>query len=548
MQAGASFQDTTVLVTGGQGFIGSWVAERLLEAGARVVVPIRDVHPEKRFHAEGLDKRCILEPADVRDYDALLRILHGTRCRRSSTSRRSRSWASPIAPRSPPGRATWQAHMPSWRRAGAGAPSARPIERIVVASSDHAYGPHADSPLREDSPLAPRYPYDVSKGCADMIAHSYASTYGMPVAVTRLANVFGGGDRNWSRIVPDTARSLARGERPVIRSDGSPQRDYLYVEDAAEAYLSVAESLDRTENHGRAWNASLGRPVSVLELVRRLIAVSGSDVEPDIQGEGTPHAEADSLPDRLGRHPGGTRLVAAVEPRRGARQDLRLVRGPAAAVLGNERGRELRRPLGPRDRRRRASSAPGWWSGCWTRVRACSCPSAPPRSGRASCSAGSSRAVRPCPWTCSTSRLVLRVLEEHEVDAVFHLAAHTVVGEADRSPLPAFETNIRGTYNLLEACRMARGKADRHVVIASSAHVYGKQQGLPCPETAPLRSGGSLRRVKGVRGHDRPVLCRHARHANCRDPDVERLRRRGPELLAAGPARAFARSSQETRP
>jgi CDP-glucose 4,6-dehydratase len=117
----------------------------------------------------------------------------------------------------------------------------------------------------------------------------------MPVAVTRFANVFGGGDRNWSRIVPDTARSLARGQRPVIRSDGSPERDYLYVEDAADAYLAVGESLDRPELHGCAWNAGLGQPVSVLELVRRLIAVSGRDVEPEIQGRGTPYAEADRL-------------------------------------------------------------------------------------------------------------------------------------------------------------------------------------------------------------------------------------------------------------
>jgi len=295
MQAGATFQDTTVLVTGGQGFIGSWLAERLLGMGARVVVPIRDVHPEKRFHAEGIGERCILEPADVRDYDALLRIL--TKHEVQTVFHLAAQPIVGIANRSP--LSTWESNV-------AGAYSlleacrtkgtlGAPIERIVVASSDHAYGPHADSPLREDSPLEPRYPYDVSKGCADMIAASYASRYGMPVAITRLANVFGGGDRNWSRIVPDTARSLARGQRPVIRSDGSPQRDYLYVEDAAEAYLSVAESLDRSELHGRAWNASLGRPVSVLELVRRLIAVSGSDVEPDIQGEGTPHAEADSL-------------------------------------------------------------------------------------------------------------------------------------------------------------------------------------------------------------------------------------------------------------
>jgi CDP-glucose 4,6-dehydratase len=113
------------------------------------------------------------------------------------------------------------------------------------------------------------------------------------VAVTRLANVYGPGDLNWSRIVPDTARSLARGERPVIRSDGTPERDYLYVDDAVDAYLAIAASLDRPELRGRAWNAGWGRPVSVLDLVRTLISVSGVEVEPDVRGEGVPRGEID---------------------------------------------------------------------------------------------------------------------------------------------------------------------------------------------------------------------------------------------------------------
>jgi CDP-glucose 4,6-dehydratase len=126
-----------------------------------------------------------------------------------------------------------------------------------------------------------------------MIARSYAVTYDMPVAVTRLANVYGPGDLNWSRIVPDTARALLNGRRPVIRSDGSPERDYLYVEDAASAYLAIAASLDRPELHGHAWNAGHGTPVPVREVVERMVAVSGLDLEPDIQGEGTPHGEID---------------------------------------------------------------------------------------------------------------------------------------------------------------------------------------------------------------------------------------------------------------
>jgi CDP-glucose 4,6-dehydratase len=168
-----------------------------------------------------------------------------------------------------------------------------PIERIVVASSDKAYGRHEQLPYREDFALQPRYPYDVSKAATDMIARSYAATYRMPIAVTRLANVYGGGDSNRSRIVPDTIRALMDGNRPVIRSDGSPERDYLYVEDAVDAYLAIAEALDDQARWGRAWNAGTGSPVSVRDLVARLIAVSGKDVEPDVQGDGTPPGEID---------------------------------------------------------------------------------------------------------------------------------------------------------------------------------------------------------------------------------------------------------------
>jgi CDP-glucose 4,6-dehydratase len=169
----------------------------------------------------------------------------------------------------------------------------RPETRVVVASSDKAYGSHDELPYREDYALQPSYPYDVSKAATDLIARSYAATFGMPVAVTRLANVYGPGDVNWARVVPDTARALVRGERPVIRSDGTPERDYMYVEDAAAAYLAVAESLGDPKNYGRAWNAGSGEPLSVLEIVSRLIEISGRDVEPEIKGAGVPHGELD---------------------------------------------------------------------------------------------------------------------------------------------------------------------------------------------------------------------------------------------------------------
>jgi CDP-glucose 4,6-dehydratase len=165
------------------------------------------------------------------------------------------------------------------------------VERVVVASTDRAYGAGEGLPYREEHGLKPRYPYDASKACADIVARSYAATYDLPVAVLRLANVFGGGDPHESRLVPGTVHALLSGRRPEIRSNGEMMRDFLYVEDAVAAYLAVADSLDRTELRGRAWNASLGQPVTVLDVVRRLIEISGVDAEPDVQGEGFPHGE-----------------------------------------------------------------------------------------------------------------------------------------------------------------------------------------------------------------------------------------------------------------
>jgi CDP-glucose 4,6-dehydratase len=278
-----------VLVTGAQGFVGSWLGERLLEGGARVVVPRRDAEPESRFRAEGIEDRCVIVHADLLDHEALLRILNEHEV--SAVFHLAAQTIVGTANRSP--LSTFEANVRGTYNLLEACRALTTIERVVVASSDKAYGQQDELPYREDSPLQPTFPYDVSKACADLIARSYATTYQLPIAVTRLANVYGGGDLNWSRIVPDTAQALARGQRPVIRSDGSPERDYLYVEDAVDAYLCVAYSLDREELWGRAWNAGWGVAHSVLEVVQQLIAVSGMGVEPDIQGEGVPPGEID---------------------------------------------------------------------------------------------------------------------------------------------------------------------------------------------------------------------------------------------------------------
>jgi CDP-glucose 4,6-dehydratase len=292
--AHASFAGRVALVTGAQGFKGSWLVERLLGEGARVVAPRRDVPALSRFRLEGLEQRCDVVDADLTDYESLLRVVNEYGV--SLVFHLAAQTLVGTASRSP--LSTWEANvrgtynlLEACRTLGEGGTG---VDAVVVASSDKAYGAQAELPYTEDTPLRPSYPYDVSKACADLIARSYAATYGLPVAVTRLANVYGPGDFNFSRLVPDASQALVRGKRPVLRSDGSPERDYIHVEDAVAAYMKVAESLlSQPDGAGRAWNAGSGQAVAAIDLVRKLIEISGRDVKPDIQGEGTPHAEID---------------------------------------------------------------------------------------------------------------------------------------------------------------------------------------------------------------------------------------------------------------
>jgi CDP-glucose 4,6-dehydratase len=154
---------------------------------------------------------------------------------------------------------------------------------VVVASSDKAYGTQAELPYSEESPLVGRHPYDVSKSCADLIALTYAHSYDLPVVVTRFANLYGGGDLNWNRIVPGTIRSVLRGERPIIRSDGTFRRDYLFVEDAVSGYIELAQQIDQPQVQGQAFNFGMDQPTTALEMVQTMVALSDCpDLEPII--------------------------------------------------------------------------------------------------------------------------------------------------------------------------------------------------------------------------------------------------------------------------
>jgi CDP-glucose 4,6-dehydratase len=254
-----------------------------------VVALRRDFERSSRFRDEGIEQRCVLALAELSDHDALVRVLdehdvtevfHLAAQTIVGTVNRSplTAWETNV-------RGSW-CLLEACRTLGK-------VRKIVVASSDKAYGAHDELPYHESFPLRPVFPYDVSKACADMIARSYAAAFSMPIAVTRLANVYGPGDLSWSRVVPHTARSLIRGEAPVVRSDGSAERDFLYIEDAVDAYLAVGASLDHPAFHGRAWNAGWGKPVAVIDLVRGLIDISGCEVEPDVRGTGIPRGEID---------------------------------------------------------------------------------------------------------------------------------------------------------------------------------------------------------------------------------------------------------------
>lgn len=276
-------------VTGADGFIGSWLVERLLDEGAEVVILKRDRPAFSRLRHEGIEERCTVAMGDLSDHQALLRVLNEYGV--TTVFHLAAQAIVAVANRSP--LSTFETNVRGTYNLLEAARLAPTVERIVVASSDKAYGQHEELPYREDAKLQPTFPYDTSKAAADLIARSYAETYGLPVAVTRLANVYGGGDFNFSRLVPETVRAIVEGRSPIVRSDGSPERDFIYAADAVDAYLTIADGLRDEQNRGMAFNAGAGRPWSVREIVDTLLEISGSGLAADYQGAGVPAGEID---------------------------------------------------------------------------------------------------------------------------------------------------------------------------------------------------------------------------------------------------------------
>jgi CDP-glucose 4,6-dehydratase len=276
------WRDRSVLVTGATGLVGGWLTRRLREAGADVVCVVRDWLPQSELVRSRLIEQVKVVRGDICDRNLLERtigeyetevVIHLAAQTIVGVANRN-----PISTFESNIQGTWSVLEACRRSPG--------VRAIVIASSDKAYGEQVNLPYGEDTPLEGRHPYDVSKSCADLIAQCYAKTYALPIAITRCGNFYGGGDLNWNRIVPGTIRSVLRGDRPLVRSDGQYVRDYFYVEDGAAAYMLLVEQLYcRPELRGMAFNFSNEAEVTVLDLVNRILRTMDSELEPRVLNE-----------------------------------------------------------------------------------------------------------------------------------------------------------------------------------------------------------------------------------------------------------------------
>ncbi len=284
--------DRPVLVTGATGLVGSWLTRRLIESNAHIVALVRDWMPQSELVRSGLIQQITVVRGDICDQACLERLLGEYEI--DTVFHLAAQTIVPIANRNPIStfesniQGTW-ALLEACRRSPL-------VQQIVLASSDKAYGEVDRLPYREDTPLAGKYPYDVSKSCADLIAQSYAKTYELPVVNTRCGNFYGGGDLNWNRIVPGVIRSVIRNQQPVIRSNGQNIRDYFYVEDGAAAYMLLAEKLAQDRALiGHAFNFSNELEITVIDMAMQVLKLMNSSLKLDIRNEATHEIERQCL-------------------------------------------------------------------------------------------------------------------------------------------------------------------------------------------------------------------------------------------------------------
>lgn len=280
----AAWSKVKVFVTGGNGFLGSWLVKRLLELEANVTCLIKEDLPLSVFNREGLIERVRLVPGVLEDKELLDRTIKSGNF--DAVFHLGAQALVTVANRDPI--LTFNSNIRgSWNLLEACRPAGG-VRAVIVASSDKAYGASSNLPYREEHALCGLHPYDVSKSCTDLIAQTYHHSYRLPVSVIRCGNIVGGGDLHKNRIVPETILALKAGRRPIIRSDGKYKRDFVYVEDVVDAYLKVAESTLNGKFVGEAWNVSGEKPVEVIEVVRLLQTLMNKEhLEPDVRGEAT---------------------------------------------------------------------------------------------------------------------------------------------------------------------------------------------------------------------------------------------------------------------
>ncbi|MEM1156902.1 MAG: GDP-mannose 4,6-dehydratase [Verrucomicrobiota bacterium] len=280
MSESTFWQGKRVAVTGATGMVGAWLVKDLLEQGASVIALVRDADPQSEFFRSGDYQKTTVVSGELENFNAVERMVN-----EHEADTIFHLAAQPIvgaALRAP--LPTFEANIRgTYHVLEAARLHSLLVKRVVIASSDKAYGTSKKLPYLEDMPLRGEFPYEVSKSCADLITHSYFHTYGTPITVARCGNIFGGGDLNWSRIVPDTIRRLLNGQPPELRSDGTFVRDYLYVKDVTRAYMVLAENMGKEGVDGEAFNFSPEVPMTVLEIVEAIQKVMGkTDLEPVI--------------------------------------------------------------------------------------------------------------------------------------------------------------------------------------------------------------------------------------------------------------------------
>ncbi len=277
-----NWKDLPVLVTGADGFIGSWVAKELIGKGANVFTIVRDIKKYNNIDVFGLREKINIIHGDLINFDVCNRIMEEYEISMCfHLAAQAIVGTANLSPLS-----TFESNIKGTWNILEAARLSKFIKGIVVASSDKAYGVQKKLPYTEESPLSGLYPYDSSKACADILARSYFKTYGLPVSVTRNANTYGGADLNFSRLVPDTIRSVLYNKQLIIRSDGTPERDYMYIKDSVNAYLVLAANLNRKNVKGEAFNFGTGKPISVLNLYNKIIKFMSKDnIKPKVLGE-----------------------------------------------------------------------------------------------------------------------------------------------------------------------------------------------------------------------------------------------------------------------